>query len=223
MKIQYKMYNLKLSLLIDYKLQFKALNFSFLMRFVSWRQSTLSVTESTRWMHTVQIGVGLIILFLSIIVLFNPIIGNVPVVFFLALVLLFAGIEKVIIGFNPSGKSHLISIGLGIIVIVVALIAMTYPTGTSIFIVMLFGIALLIDGIFQNCLYFRRKSNQRDVEIIWYWGRNAFNNICTGDYVISSYRFGCCRSIYWHFVICNKYTNHFRWNDLEYREENMPH
>jgi uncharacterized membrane protein HdeD (DUF308 family) len=115
----------------------------------------LSVTESPGWMRTVQIGLGLIILFLSIMVLFNPIIGTVSVVFFLALLLLFAGIEKVIIGFTPLGKSHLISIGLGIIVIVVALIAMTYPTGTSIFIVMLFGIALLIDGISRTIYTFR--------------------------------------------------------------------
>ena len=125
------------------------------MGFVLWRQFTLSVTESTEWLHTVQVGLGLIILFLSIMVLFNPIFGTVSVVLFLALVLLFAGIEKVIIGFTPSGKSHLISIGLGIIVIVVALIAMTYPTGTSIFIVMLFGIALLIDGISRTVYTFR--------------------------------------------------------------------
>jgi len=125
------------------------------MGFVLWRQSILSITESTGWMHTIQIGLGLIILFLSIMVLFNPIFGTVPVAFFLALVLLFAGIEKVISGFTPSGKSHLISIGLGIIVIVVALIAMTYPTGTSIFIVMLFGIALLIDGISRTVYTFR--------------------------------------------------------------------
>jgi len=125
------------------------------MGFVLWRQFTLSVTESTEWLHTVQVGLGLIILFLSIMVIFNPIFGTVPVAFFLALVLLFAGIEKVIIGFTPSGKSHLISIGLGIIVIVVALIAMTYPTGTSIFIVMLFGIALLIDGISRTVYTFR--------------------------------------------------------------------
>src|SRR3954447_18702614 len=103
----------------------------------------------------IQVGLGLIILFLSIMVLFNPIFGTVSVVFFLALLLLFAGIQKVIIGFTPSGKSHLISIGLGIIVIVVALIAMTYPTGTSIFIVMLFGIALLIDGISRTIYTFR--------------------------------------------------------------------
>jgi len=130
------------------------------MGFVLWRQFTLSVTESTEWLHTVQVGLGLIILFLSIMVLFNPIFGTVPVVLFLALVLLFAGIEKVIIGFTPSGKSHLISIGLGIIVIVVALIAMTFPTGTSIFIVMLFGIALLIDGISRTVYTFRDNQNK---------------------------------------------------------------
>ena len=125
------------------------------MGFILWRKFTLSVTETPGWMRTSQVGLGLIILFLSIMVLFNPIFGTVSVVYVLSLLLLFAGIEKVIIGFTPSGKSHLISIGLGIIVIVVALIAMTYPNGTNILIVLLFGIALLIDGISRTIYTFR--------------------------------------------------------------------
>src|SRR3954451_10375365 len=108
------MNNLNLSSIINYKLQFKALNSKFSYGVYTWRKFTLSVTESPGWMRTSQVGLGLIILFLSIMVLFNPIFGTVSVVYFLALLLLFAGIEKVIIGFTPSGKSHLISIGLGI-------------------------------------------------------------------------------------------------------------
>src|SRR5690606_26941310 len=80
-------------------------------------------------------------------VLINPIFGAISVVFFLAFLLLFAGIEKVISGIFMSGKSRFASIGLGIIVIILSLIALAYPVGTGIFIVLLLGVALLVDGI----------------------------------------------------------------------------
>lgn len=58
--------------------------------------------KSPIWLRAVQIGIGLLILFLSTAVLVNPIIGAISVVFFLAFLLLFAGIEKVISGlFTP--------------------------------------------------------------------------------------------------------------------------
>jgi uncharacterized membrane protein HdeD (DUF308 family) len=80
-------------------------------------------------------------------VLINPILGDISVIFFLAFVLLFAGIEKVVSGTIQSGKSRFISIGLGIIVIIVSMFAMTYPIAASVIVVLLFGIALLVDGI----------------------------------------------------------------------------
>jgi len=99
------------------------------------------------WLRAVQIGLGLLILVLSIVVLINPIIGAISVIFFLAFLLLFAGIEKIISGLFVSGKSKFASIGLGIIVIIVSLIALAYPVDASIFVVLLLGIALLFDGI----------------------------------------------------------------------------
>lgn len=103
--------------------------------------------KSPGWVRAAQIGLGLIILILSIMVLINPLLGDISVIFFLAFVLLFAGIEKVVSGFIEVGISRFFSIGLGIIVIIVSLFAMTYPLGASIIMVLLFGIALLIDGI----------------------------------------------------------------------------
>ena len=103
--------------------------------------------KSPNWLRAVQIGLGLIILVLSIMVLINPIFGAISVVFFLAFLLLFAGIEKVISGLFIPGKSRFASVGLGIIVIILSLIALAYPVGTGIFIVMLLGVALLVDGI----------------------------------------------------------------------------
>lgn len=106
-----------------------------------------SAQKSPNWLRAIQIGLGLLILFLSIVVLINPIIGAISVIFFLAFLLLFAGIEKVISGLFIPGKSRFASIGLGIIVIIVSLIALAYPVDASIFVVLLLGIALLIDGI----------------------------------------------------------------------------
>jgi uncharacterized membrane protein HdeD (DUF308 family) len=107
----------------------------------------LSVEKSPGWLRVAQIGLGLLILFFSIVVLINPILGGISVIFFLALLLLFAGIEKVVTGISLPGKSRFISIGLGIVVIIISLVAMAYPVGASIFVVLLLGIALLVDGI----------------------------------------------------------------------------
>ena len=107
----------------------------------------MSIEKSPGWVRIAQIGLGLIILFLSIVVLINPILGSVSVIYFLALLLLFAGIEMVVSGVLLPGKSRFFSIGLGIIVIIVALVAMAYPVGATIIVVLLLGIALLVDGI----------------------------------------------------------------------------
>jgi uncharacterized membrane protein HdeD (DUF308 family) len=107
----------------------------------------LSIEKSPGWVRLAQIGLGLIILFLSIVVLVNPILGSVSVIYLLALLLLFAGIEMVVSGVLLPGKSRFFSIGLGIVVIIVALVAMAYPVGAAIIVVLLLGIALLVDGI----------------------------------------------------------------------------
>lgn len=107
----------------------------------------MNVTKSPTWVRAAQIGLGSIIIILSIMVLINPILGTVSVIWALSFLLLFAGIEKVISGIVSSGKSRFASIGLGIIVIIIALIAMTYPVAAGVFIILLLAIALLVDGV----------------------------------------------------------------------------
>ncbi len=107
----------------------------------------MSIEKSPGWVRLAQIGLGLIILFLSIVVLINPILGSVSVIYFLALLLLFAGIEMVVSGVLLPGFSRFFGIGLGIVVIIVALVAMAYPVGATVIVVLLLGIALLVDGI----------------------------------------------------------------------------
>jgi len=103
--------------------------------------------KSPTWLRMAQIGLGIVILILSIIVLVNPVLGSVSIILFLAFLLLFAGIEKIISGIIFAGRTRFISIGLGILVVIVAMIALAYPLGASIFVVLLLGVALLIDGV----------------------------------------------------------------------------
>lgn len=107
----------------------------------------VSIEKSPNWVRMTQIGLGLVILILAIIVLINPFIGSISIILFLALLLLFAGIEKIVSGVVLSGKSRFASIGLGIIVIIVSLIALAFPVQAGTFVVLLLGIALLVDGI----------------------------------------------------------------------------
>ncbi|MDN5847590.1 MAG: DUF308 domain-containing protein [Candidatus Nitrosocosmicus sp.] len=107
----------------------------------------LSSEKSPNWLRMTQIGIGIIILILSIIVLINPFVGSISIIVFLAFLLLFAGIEKIVSGLVLSGKSRFSSVCLGIIIIIVSIIALAYPAEASVFVVILLGIALMVDGI----------------------------------------------------------------------------
>lgn len=107
----------------------------------------MSSEKSPNWLRMTQIGIGIIILILSIIVLINPFVGSISIIVFLAFLLLFAGIEKIVSGLVLSGKSKFLSVCLGIIVIILSMIALAYPAEAGLFVVFLLGIALLVDGI----------------------------------------------------------------------------
>ncbi len=121
----------------------------------------MNVNKSPGWVRAAQIGLGIVILILSIIVLINPIVGTISVIFIIALLLLFAGIEKVISGLFAAGKSRLISIGLGIVVIIISLVALAYPVAAGIFVVLLIAVALLVDGISRVVHGIKDKQSKR--------------------------------------------------------------
>jgi len=65
----------------------------------------------------------------------------------LAIIFLIVGIEKVISGIFIPSKSRWASVGLGILVIILASIALAFPIGTTIFLILFLGFALLVDGV----------------------------------------------------------------------------
>ena len=98
------------------------------------------------WVRALQIGLGAIIIALSIWVLLSPADAFVLIVRLLALILFFVGIERVISGIFLPGRSRWSSIGLGVLILILAGIAISYPTEAAKIIIILIGIALLIIG-----------------------------------------------------------------------------
>ncbi len=105
--------------------------------------------KSPGWMRLVQIGLGVIVLILSIYALAFPAAAIVSLVFIIGIILFVVGIERIVTGiFVPSpGKSRWSTVGLGILVIIVASLAMAFPIAFSAFLIILLALALLFDGI----------------------------------------------------------------------------
>ena len=94
-----------------------------------------------------QIGLGAIVIILSISILSQPAIATVSLVVIAAIILLIVGIERVIYGVFIRHKSRLPTIGFGILVIILAAIAIAFPVWTTVFLIYLIAFALLFDGI----------------------------------------------------------------------------
>ena len=107
----------------------------------------MSDLKAPGWSRAAQIGLGAIAIILSILILAFPGTAIVSIVLIIGILLLIVGIESVITGLFVKSKSRMAGIGLGILVIILALIVMAFPVGTTVFLIILMGVALLIDGI----------------------------------------------------------------------------
>ena len=121
---------------------------------------TVSETKSPGWMRAVQIGLGIIVDTFGIRSCFSCTGCLLRTVYVLAIVLLIVGIERVISGIfeHTPGRSRWGSVGLGILVIIIALIVMAFPVSTGVFLLFLLAIALLFDGIARVIHGFGRKT-----------------------------------------------------------------
>lgn len=103
--------------------------------------------KSPGWLRAVQIGLGALTIALSIFALASPAITYISIIWILAIVLFFVGIEQIIVGIFSPGKSRWTNIGLGILVLIFAGLAISYPVATALIIIIFIGIAFLINGI----------------------------------------------------------------------------
>jgi uncharacterized membrane protein HdeD (DUF308 family) len=107
----------------------------------------MSTQKSHSWLRAVQIALGVLTIALSIFALAHPGATFISVVWILAVVLFFVGIEEILVGIFSPRRSRWSSIGLGILVLIFAGIAMSFPVAAAITIIIFIGIAFLINGI----------------------------------------------------------------------------
>lgn len=107
----------------------------------------MSMIKIPGWLRAFEIGFGIIIVILSAMVIFNPISGFLSLVWLLGILLFLIGIEMIVSHVFTPHRSRFAGIGLGIAVIVIAIIAVLFPLITSIIVVSLLGVALLFTGV----------------------------------------------------------------------------
>lgn len=102
-----------------------------------------------KWLRIVQITIGAAAIILSIFIIISPKIGGITAITMVAITLLIVGIERIAsgIGSKYSKRSRLINIGLGAVIVFFGIFTLANPTGSISFMILLVGIALLINGI----------------------------------------------------------------------------
>ena len=105
-----------------------------------------SMDKSPGWMRGVQIGLGILVVILSIYALSYPGATFVSLVWILGIILLIVGIEKIIAGIFLPIRGKGASIGLGILVLIFAGLVIAYPGFATWIITVFIGIALLFGG-----------------------------------------------------------------------------
>lgn len=142
--------------------------------------------KSPGWKRWLQVGLGVIAIILAIYAIIFPGITLVSLVIILAIIFLIIGIERVITGiFIPSG-SRWGTIGLGILVIILASLALAYPVGTTVALFLFLGFALLFDGIARIIHGFGDKT-QRGWVRGFYIGVGALAVIFGGLIIVSPF------------------------------------
>jgi uncharacterized membrane protein HdeD (DUF308 family) len=106
----------------------------------------MSSQKSPGWRRAAQIGLGALAIILAIIAMVFPGATVVSIVIILAIALLIVGIEKVISGIFFEHKSRFAAIGLGILVIILAIIALAFPVGATTVLILILAFALMFDG-----------------------------------------------------------------------------
>jgi uncharacterized membrane protein HdeD (DUF308 family) len=113
----------------------------------SFSGEVMSDLKAPGWARAAQIGLGAIAIILSISIFVFPAALLVSIIFIVGILLLIVGIESVISGIFVKSRSRMASIGLGILVIILSLIVIAFPAAVGVFILILIGVVLLIDGI----------------------------------------------------------------------------
>ena len=120
-----------------------------LWRRIKYFMSNSQVVSAPKWLRIVQITIGAAAIILSLFIIVSPKIGGITAISMVAITLLIVGIERIASGISSrySKRSRLINIGLGAVIVFFGIFTLANPSGSINFMILLVGIALLINGI----------------------------------------------------------------------------
>ncbi|HEX5185325.1 MAG TPA: DUF308 domain-containing protein [Nitrososphaeraceae archaeon] len=124
--------------------------------------SDSQVVIAPNWLRILQITIGAAAIILSIFIIISPKLGGITAISMVAITLLIVGIERIASGISSkySKRSRLINIGLGIVIVAFGIFTIANPSGSIRFMVLLVGIALLINGIVRITDALIKKRNE---------------------------------------------------------------
>ncbi len=107
----------------------------------------MSDSDSPGWKRAVEIGLGVLVIILSVLVLVHPGITIVSIMYIAGIILIVVGIEKTIGGIFVANKSRWGAVGLGVLAIIFGSIVVAAPVSTAVFVIFMLGFGLLFLGI----------------------------------------------------------------------------
>ncbi len=106
--------------------------------------------KAPNWLRAFDVIFGLISVVLSVMVLAFQELTILTLIFILSFVLLFLGIARVfggIFAIYLTGKIRALNVGIGLVAIVMAILALVYPNLTIQFLIYIISFALLLNGV----------------------------------------------------------------------------
>lgn len=151
-------------------------------------------------MRAAQIILGALAILLAIVALTNS--GLTILLILIAIILVITGFEKTISGLFIAHNLRFFTIGLGILTIILAGLALTYPIAAARVLLLILGFSLMVDGFSRIADGLTNKSDKRlvrgftiavgilaiiisvGINIIPFWGKLFISKLIAIDLII---------------------------------------
>ena len=156
--------------------------------------------NSPKWVRAAQIILGALAILLAIVALTNS--GLTILLILIAIILVITGFEKTITGLFIAHNLRFFTIGLGILTIILAGLALTYPIAAARVLLLILGFSLMVDGFSRIADGLTNKSDKRlirgftiavgilailisvGINIIPFWGKLFISKLIAIDLII---------------------------------------
>ena len=158
------------------------------------------MNKSPQWVRPAQIILGVFAILLAIVAVTNS--GLTILLILIAIVLVITGFEKTITGLFIAHNLRFFTIGLGVLTIILAGLALTYPVATARLLLLILGFSLMVDGFSRIADGLTNKSDKRwvrgftiavgvlaiiisvGINIIPFWGKLFISKLVAIDLII---------------------------------------